>query len=254
MKVDLLPIVISACALVLSLTSTIFSLRQKRDEMLRTWRDQLTKIVSEIVKVDSEISSSWLVDQNARDERHFQKMSVLTQQITSLVRQAVFLAEKDPRHVADVEYVSIARALVYSGDLGGAKEYWERAVAASPSAYYRVSNTRAYADYLFANGRHEQARAQYRAALSLLDNTTDFSRNVNVYTYQMWMVSEAGNLPAPYNAASECYRNAKGLAESITSATTRANALQLLEQSRVRYGMESFSIDSSRPGRGAGVP
>ncbi|HEX6639783.1 MAG TPA: hypothetical protein VF215_01655 [Thermoanaerobaculia bacterium] len=237
MNVSLLPIVISACALVLSLTSTIFTLRQKRDEMLRTWRDQLTKTISEIVKVDAEISALWLVEQSARDERHFQKSSILTQQITSLVRQAIFLAAKDQKHVADVEYVCIARALVYSGDLPAAKDYWQRAVAASPSAYYRAINTRAFADYLFANGRHEEARTRYREALSLLDGTSDFVRNVNIYTYQMWMVSEAANLPAPYNGADECYRNAKGLAESMTSAMMRENALQALEQARIRFGV-----------------
>ena len=226
---------ISIIALTLSLVSTVITLLWKKTEMQRTWRSQLSGLISELVKADAENSEMFFVPQSSRDEKYYQKSSIMSQRINSLVRQTLYLAKQHPRLLTDVENVIIARALVVAGDRGGAREYWLKSIESAPNSYYRITNIRGYADFLFADGEYEPAREYYRKSLSILQNTTDSNKSMNGYTYIVWMVSEANNIPAPYSEASACYRNAKGLYESISSAGMKDNCLNHLEQMRMHY-------------------
>jgi tetratricopeptide (TPR) repeat protein len=132
-----------------------------------------------------------------------------------------------------VEYSLVAQALDIVGDIPEADRYWQDAVGASPSDYYRIVNKRGYADFLFRQGRHQAGRKQYEEAASILDNDSDFNKWTNGYTYQMWFNSEVWNIPAPHGRADECFRDAKSLYESISSAGTKANCLQSLEAARL---------------------
>ncbi len=120
--------------------------------------------------------------------------------------------------------------------------FWQRAIKAAPSDFYRIINTRGYADFLFRQGRHEQGRRSYQQALDILNNDTDFNKSVNGYTYQMWMVSEAAHR---FNEEAETYyTRAKRLLDSVSHPVMKQNDLNRLEKARegvfgtVKAGLE----------------
>ena len=133
-----------------------------------------------------------------------------------------------------MEYAVVAQAFMVVGDTPEADQHWRRAVASSPTPYYTLINKRAYADFLFRQGMHEQGRKLFAEALSILPNDSDFNKGSNGYTYQMWFVSEVCNIPSPHGKAEECHRQAQGLYESISAADYRRNCLNGLEAARAK--------------------
>lgn len=197
--------------------------------MRTTIRDQLSSVVQDLITTLAENRVLQAEDIAKRDELFYSKSSSFSIKLSSLARQGIGLISQDPGIAFDVEYAIIAQALDIVGDSPVADQYWQEAVKTSPSDYYRIVNKRGYADFLIRQGRHQAGRKQYQEALEIWDNSSDFQKFTNGYTYQMWFYSEVWNLPAPHGRAEDCYRNAKSIYESISSAPAKSSALKALE-------------------------
>ncbi|HEX8456474.1 MAG TPA: hypothetical protein VF656_04055 [Pyrinomonadaceae bacterium] len=230
---DVVTLIISSTALILSLISTVLTLRSKKYEVQRTIRDQVTELIGELIAIETERRKLAFDAGANKDELYFQTMSILNQKTSSLVRQAVYLINQEPLLITDIEYGTVAQSLTSAGDLPLADEYWRRAINASPSDYYKVLNRRGYAHFLFTQGRYEAGRKQFQEAVTVLDDTTDFNKLTNGYTYQGWMVSEAG--VRQYDEAKRWYERSKATYESIANPAMKKDPLVSLEQARKRF-------------------
>ncbi len=230
---DYITVAISGLALSVSLISAMVATRRQNTQMRTTVRDQLASIVQELITTLAENRILQSEDIAKRDALFYSKGSSFSLKLSSLARQASALIAQDRNIVFDVEFAVIAQALDVVGDIHEADRDWQAAVAVSSSDYYKIVNKRGYADFLFRQGRHQAGRKQYEEALTILDNNSDFNKWTNGYTYQMWFTSEVWNIPAPHGRAADCYRDAMGLYESISSAIAKANCMQGLAAARL---------------------
>jgi hypothetical protein len=188
--IDIFTIAISILALGVSVISAIFSYRlqslavrlQSLDSR-KSSREQLNSVINELIKLNAENNSLWLTPLELRNVSYYQRVSTITQTAVSLSRQAVYLAEQLSRLVTDVEFITIAQGLVISGDTILAENYYLMAIDSSTSSFYKVNNTRIYADFLFNQGKHEQGRDLYESALKEFGNNTDWEKMINAHTY-----------------------------------------------------------------------
>lgn len=229
---DYITLTISALAFIVSVISTLIAMSRQKGQMRTGIREQLSSIVQELITTLAENSVLQSEPMNNRDVLFYSKSSSFSHKLSSLARQASALIELEPTIAFDVELSAVAQALNIVGDIPQADKFFQQAIKASPSDFYKIINLRMYADFLFRQGKHQPGRKIFEDALGIFDNDSDFNKATNGYTYQMWFVSEVWNIPSPHGQAEECYKNARGLIESISATTYRVNFLQSLESAR----------------------
>jgi tetratricopeptide (TPR) repeat protein len=186
--------------------------------------------VGELIKLNAENNAMWFVPAERRDLLYYQKLGTISQTSASLSRQAVYLVEQDIDLVNDVEFAIIAQGLFIAGDQLQAEAFYEKAIKASPSPYYKVLNTRAYAGFLFHQGKYQMGRNTFQQALEILSDDSEFTKYTNGFTYQMWMVSEFNS---HFGEEAERYFNqAKRLFEKVSSPVFRESVIRGLEKAR----------------------
>ena len=229
---EYLTLAISSLALVVSVGSAIVAYGQQNKSLRTTIRDQLTSVVQDLIAAQGEMTVLNAEPIETRNSFYSAKISSANIKLTSLARQACALNDMQPDVGFDVELIAIASALATMGDLPLAESYFKRAVAKSPTPYYRVVNLGLYANFLFEQSRHAEGRAIYGESLALLDNNTNFNKWANGITYQSWFVNEVWNVAGASDEAQKHYDNARRLFESISVAGTRESALHDLEMAR----------------------
>ncbi|NMW22341.1 MAG: tetratricopeptide repeat protein [Chlorobiaceae bacterium] len=217
---------LSALALIVSVVSATFTFKDSK----RTDREQLSKAVSELIGLNQKNITWSNIPLDKRDPSYYNEGSILTQTVASVTRQAVYLINNDPEIVNDVDYVTIAQGLFIVGDYQLSDNYRQKAVDASPSDLYKIFNLRGYADFLFSQGKFEQAREKYRLALKIFNDDTDFNKTTNCYTYQMWMVSEFSK--GFKSNAENNYQNALRTCNRISDQNVKSYSLNMLNNAR----------------------
>jgi tetratricopeptide (TPR) repeat protein len=242
-------IIISSIALVVSILSAIFSFRLNKIDSRRSVREQLNRTVGELIKLNAENNAMWFVPAGQRDHLYYHKLGTISQTSASLSRQAVYLAEHDPDLVSDVEFATIAQGLVIAGDQLQAEAFYEKAIKASPSPYYKVVNTRVYADFLFRQGKYQMGRNTYQQALGVLNDDSEFTKYTNGFTCQMWMVSEFNSRFE--EEAERYYNQARRLFEKLSNPVFKESIIRGLEKAREGSSAQAIvSGDQTRPPAG----
>lgn len=154
--------------------------------------------------------------------------SILNQQNAFLLQQATYLTDQVPELVTAIEYNTIAAATANAGDLISAERYYKKAIEVSPNSYYRSLAVRSYANYLFPQRRFEEARENFRKAVSLLTGGDNLVRYTNGLTYQMWAWNELNNAASP-KRAEELFESATNEFNGIDNETFRRTALNGLQ-------------------------
>lgn len=225
---DLLTLGFSAFAIVISILAFTVTTRLKRFEMQRSTRDQLNKLISEMLSSaarDQEILKTAPGMRPSPQQLMF--ASISAQRHSALARQADYLAQQEPSLVTDVEWATIAQAFSSVGDFSRAEERFQRAISAAPDEYYRVLNIRGLADMLFHCGRLEEGRKYYQNALSVLPDTTDNNKITNLSSLDMWLINELSAGQA--QEADRIYEKASNLCSTIGNAILRTRTLNHLE-------------------------
>lgn len=186
---DILTLVVSSLALVVSISSALVSTHMQRREMRTTLRTQLTSVVQDLIAAQAELERL-LGSEEAKTDAGISRSASLNHRLTALARQACALDQLDGSVGFDVEFVAVANALNTSGDYDLAESYFKKSIDAAPSPYYRALNTTFHANFLFQRGRIAVARDAYRTALSLLPNRTDGNRVTNVRALEGWICNE----------------------------------------------------------------
>ena len=220
-------ICISILALIVSVLSAIFSVSRQNIQIQTSVRDQLGSVVQDLIKTLADCST--LLSQDRSNPSWYSTNATLSTKLQSLSRHATALIEQEPATVTDIEYSVIAQASAMANDLPQALIYWKKAVKSSPSSYYKVVNLRSFANFQYTQGRYEEGKALYQEALGIMDNSDDFQKQTNAWTFQMWCVSESVNLPGQFNKSDEHYREARAILETIGNPVVKANCLMALE-------------------------
>jgi len=228
-----LAISLSTAALAFSLVSTLISLHRQDSDRERGIRQDLAKIIQELISAKAEELSLARSGNSVEHEyEYLQRWQALWQRMDVLVRRAFHLIEKRPDLATDVEYAVLAQSFHLSRMWDRAEEAWKEAIRrAADKPDYRHINMRGYADFLFALNRKEQGRAIYREAISSLPANSDTAKHLIGYTYQLWMQLESGDP----SRRDECHKQARRQFESISSSALRDDALSYLDRAYTQF-------------------
>lgn len=227
---DLITLSISVAAFIVSLMATTITLRQKKYDVQRLLRQQITDVVGKLITIATEREK--LVHEYEKNEYAPYAIAMdrmLNHQNNSFARQALYLINQVPSLVSDVEYLTVSDALNLLGDVAQAEEYKIKAIEASPSRFYKSLNQRSYARFLFFEGRYDEGRKYYEASLQSFSDTTNAARWIQAQTFMLWAEAEAeANL---LNNAEELYKRARLTAKQISNKVPRTRSLGIINTS-----------------------
>ena len=228
MDKDVVTVSISVSALIISAVATTISIIRGQKEKQRTVRNQITEVLSRIIA--GKIENAKLYHETAeKTPEYFQALSsILNQQNAFLLNQAVYLTDQVPELVTAVEYNTLAAANSDAGDLIMAERYYSKAITVCPNDYYKSLAIRSYAGFLFAQRRLEEAREEFRKAVSLLKGGDNLVRYTNGFTYQMWAWNELNNANS-IKRAQELVESASNEFKGIENEAVRKDALRGLQ-------------------------
>jgi hypothetical protein len=227
---DVLAVTISVAAFALSLIATVVTLQRKRVEEERTQRALLSEAIGKIIAGRAEHARFATEHPDAKTAAAGTVLGQYNYQINSFARLAVYVTEKIPHLVSDIEYSVIADAFSWTGDQSQALKFWDVTINHSKDAYYEILNRRSFANYLFKLGNAGGGRDQYQLALKLSPVKDDNSKYMTGFTYGMWAYDELslGNR----RSASERFDNAVEAFTTISVEQVKKYALQLLDDGR----------------------
>lgn len=209
---------------------SLISLFLKGPENRRTIRNQLTDALSKLNAVNAEARKLSIEKATERYSPQVNGMfSFFNDQRAFLVRQAVFLADQIPKHVSDIEYSLIARALGNAGDHVSALIYWSKCINASKNSIQRAIGLRAFGFYRFEQGDPDGGRKCIKESIELVGEKDDFCKHTTGETYQRWANFEKNHGDAfEFDRLRDC---AQRIFNSIQSKSLRTHGLSILENS-----------------------
>ncbi len=230
---DWVTIIVSAFAFLLSAVATVITMRQKKYEIQRSMRQQITDLIGKLIDLNAEEAK--LRHENANKfDLHLDGLSrIINDQRSAYARQAVYLIKQIPDVVSSNEYVTIATSLTSLGDVPQAEAFWLQAIKTCTDPLLKVFHSRGYANFLFINNRFEEGRKYYKRALVAAEDTAgdaEYNKWTRAQTYQMW--AEAEGRAEFYKEAKALYEQGRIAAEQLRYPERRRFALGLLEESR----------------------
>lgn len=222
---DIITLLISAFAFVISVVATTISVIRGKYEQQRAVRNQITEVLKSMIAAQLE-NTKLYHDSADKEPGYFQAVSnILSQQNGFLLQQAVYLMDQVPHLVTAVEYNTVAYAHAEAGDLIQAERYYTRAIDVCPNDYTRSQAIRSYAVSLFAQHRQEEGREQFRRAITLLKGADNFTRAARGFAYQVWGWNELNNAASP-KRAEELFESATSEFNGIDNETVRRDLLK----------------------------
>jgi tetratricopeptide (TPR) repeat protein len=219
---DVITIVLSSCAICVSIASFMVSFRQRSFEDKRSIRKALTDVVADLAQVDLAYNQLRLDHPKAIDENIVAFRRTYSTQRRYLANHGEFLMQEIDEFVTDVDCMSLARAFEAIGDYDRAEKFYKLAIERSPTNSLRAMNLRGLARFSFYQGNAAKGRACYQESLQLALPDTDSFRRSTAETYMLWarveqesgFASEAENIRK--NALSSANRIANsGMREEI---------------------------------------
>jgi len=176
--------VISGLALIVSIASALFTYISKHTEDMRSKREELRNIMSNII--DSRFDRSKV--QNS--EEFFMKQGLY-------IESAEVLINEFPEKVSYQEYLVMEKEMYYYGNNKKAEDYGEKAIkAASKSILSKNIALRLVAELYFYPSIRDfgKGRKYFQQAADLLANINDnyIIQNLAI-TYEMWGLNELRN-------------------------------------------------------------
>jgi len=163
---DYILIVISGCALILSVISLIVTLIQKNKETKRTIRKTLTDTLESISKIGIEstkLRGSKDIDYNS--EQAIQLRRNYNSQRRILIAHADFIVGKYDKLANEIDCNILAGAYATIGDQDKAEYFWQKTIDKSISTPIKHMNLRGFGIFLFNSGNEKLGRAIFREAL-----------------------------------------------------------------------------------------
>ncbi len=241
---DIISLVLSSAAFVISL----ISLRQKRFETERAIRRELSDAIDKLNKINIETAKLW---EDGLTPAEQNLIAVYGQQGVSITRQALYLAEQIPKRVSDVEYGTLAQALLNLGNLAQAEGYYVKSVEQSPDEFAKALNKRVYAYFLFSIGKVERGRQTFQECLAPFDSPGDYNLYAKGGTYLRWAMAEAiFTLP---KAGEKLFEAAWDAFNHISIPMQKMNALREFQNMRVELAKQQVQLQTGGQPGSAGI-
>jgi tetratricopeptide (TPR) repeat protein len=191
---DYFTLALSSSAFILSLITTIITLKQKKYEIERGLRQQITDVISKLNTVFEQENRLENEAQSSNPRYAANMRSFFNGQKQFFARQAVYLINQLPALVSEAEYNAVARAFEAVADYEQADYYYRKALEASPSTLYEAINLRGHGRVLFKQGRIAEGRTAFQESLNLIPSDTDRHHMFRGDTYERWVRAEADAL------------------------------------------------------------
>lgn len=182
---DVLTLVVSFCALGLSVQSYF----QRKAENRIGLRKQLTDMLEKLTDLNAEIAKYRSL--KSKDGFPDNYPGILNDQRRFFARQAAYLANRIQALTSPYEYLVIAASLNEVEAVDQAEEYFRKALKMKNTPMEAARISRAYAQFLFGQGRPEEARIQFSRAESQVEGRSDVEIAFRGNTYERWAISEA---------------------------------------------------------------
>lgn len=221
---DILTFGVALLAFVVSAISTTITIIRGQREKQRAIRNEIMNVLSQIVS--TAIDNAKLYQENNEKATPYYQVvsSILNQRNAFLLHQAVYLTDQVPDLVTAVEYNTLAAANANAGDLLTAEKFYRTAVERSANSFYKSMALRSYGGFLFPQRRFDEARQNFRQAISLLQGDSNQIRYTNGFTYQIWSWNELFNAESP-ELAQEVFARAEKEFRSIDNDRVSMDAL-----------------------------
>ncbi len=225
---DIVTISVSGLAVILSLIAFVVSYVRGQREQLRAIRQQLTETTDKIAETQLEFAR--LASGEAKDNVAMQQQidSILSQRMLALLNQAVYLTNRAPAVVTEVDYNTIAVLSANNGDFVLADDHFRKAIQSCHNDFSRSSAMRSYGSFLFNQRRFEEGRNTFREAVTLIRGADNSARIQKGFIYAAWSWSEMNDAKAPRQAA-DAFENAQSEFAGIENEAMRQSALSRLE-------------------------
>jgi tetratricopeptide (TPR) repeat protein len=160
---DIATIIVSSIALIVSIFGAFYTVTSKRSETERTARSDFAAIVESLVDLRQtqetlrrELGDEW------GSYNTFQMRVNLSDKQRLLISRAVYLLTNYQVDASDMQYVTIGASLADDGRYGESLEYYEKALAVSPTPLTRAASRRVYGR-TFDTGRRLGGRSSSNA-------------------------------------------------------------------------------------------
>lgn len=186
---DLVTIGLSSAALIVALSSQLWTSRQKALVNRRSIRASLTDTIASL-SAASLAMAKLNAEHRTTDDRIVGLRRHYNSQRRYLASHAEFLADQIPEFVTDIDCTFLAQAFDAIGDYEKAGRYWARSVELSPVAAIRAQNLRGAARFWFFQGNAQLGRQRYEQSLQQDVPDSDSSRHQRADTLLMWAKTE----------------------------------------------------------------
>ncbi|WP_266363060.1 hypothetical protein [Tellurirhabdus rosea] len=185
---------IAIAALLISITSLVITLLQKRKENYRTIRKNLSDTLESVAKIA--IETTKLRQTNDESDAVVDLRRAYNTQRRVLIVHADFLVTENDEIVTEIDCNILATALISIGDLERAEHYWSKTIEKSQNDSIKHMNLRGYARFLFLQGQFQLGRSKYEDALRLKLADNDYNRRLVTDTCILWakVEREHGNI------------------------------------------------------------
>jgi hypothetical protein len=246
---DVLSLLISVLAFLLSSFALWRSSNVKRSEDRRLARTQLSDVLAEISNNDVEYAKVY--HEHGRSDIGFVQAvsSILNTRNVHMIQQARFWLAQIPELVTPADFAALASACNNAWDLSTAEEMQQLAIERSKTGYEKATMLRMYGNMLFNRGRNAEARQQFEASVRQMNTIDDAARYTNGYTYLTWGWNERNS--ARPELAELQFNNAEAEFKLIQSESMRTTAIAYLQSTRQHPGaMPSAPQAAVEPGHG----
>jgi hypothetical protein len=176
--------ILSACAFILSSAAFIFTVVIQLKERKRNIRQTLAAALSEIARINVEITQLRGEGENGIKLTKIWK-NYSAQQGT-LAANANFLIRENEKIVTDIDCELMASTFDDLGNTEKADYYWLKAIKMAPNNLQKYAHKRDFASFLFNNNQEEKGRMQFEEALKLQLPNTDVNYSQITDSYLTW--------------------------------------------------------------------
>jgi hypothetical protein len=181
---------LSGLALVLSLTTTIYTNLEGNQETIRSKKEELRKVVISLIELRESYVKAPLSPLNPQNQLLGAKQQVYLESADRLIVQI-------PTQVSSSEYTIIANEHMSIGDFTKGEFYFVRAAGAAPSPALKSQALRILALGFFQAGptrNVDKGRQRIAEELDALNaDSSPVATHLKAMTYEMWAIMEALN-------------------------------------------------------------
>jgi len=222
------PIVVSLVALAFS----FLSYRQKDKEGKLGLRKQLTEILEKLTNLNVE-------DAKARSQSEDYPLNytgIINDNRRFLVRQAAYLAMQLDTRVSPYEYRIIADGFSSIHDVFEAGKFYEMGIQTAPVGFDKAIILRAYARFLFREGRRDDATRFFEKSLAEVSGSSDRAIYHRMECYERWAALEGDveNLISQIDLLSKAAAEAERYSEKSRRKKEYDRINTLLERAKAK--------------------